>query len=169
MSKPTMRVTEDFTNKFNEVILKLKKDKVLVGVPEAKNSRKDEESTEENNASLLALCTYGSAMENIPPWPVMTIGILDVNNEIADQFKFAAVKSLEQGTNAADTYYNRAGIIASTSIKKVINEQEDVPEGRPRPMTLALRKARGFKGTKYWLVTGQLRNSITYVIEEYKK
>ena len=53
------------------------------------------------------------------------------------------------------------------SIKKVINAQEDVPSDKPSQSTLDARKNRKptpFKGTKYWLVTGQMRNAITYVI-----
>ncbi|MFI5416190.1 MAG: hypothetical protein ACHQXJ_02430, partial [Nitrososphaerales archaeon] len=63
-------------------------------------------------------------------------------------------------------YYERAGIIAANACKKVINDQEGLKP--PAPATLKARKyitASGFKGTKSLLVTGQVRNAITYVVK----
>lgn len=172
MSKPTLKVTSDFTKQFNDAIKRFRHDKVLVGIPEDANDRKPEEgeSAEMGNAALLAIANFGSPMNNIPPWPIMAIGIRNAQDSIATQFKTCAqavLSSLIRGTSgldAMDTYYNRAGIIASTSVKKVINTQEDVPTNKPSDATMHAREARGFKGDKYWLVTGQMRNAITYVV-----
>jgi hypothetical protein len=97
----------------------------------------------------------------------MAIGIRNGQSDITEQYKGAAKLSLSQGLDALDVYYNRAGQIASTEIKKVINAQDGVPADKPAEATLEARKNRKptpFKGTKYWLVTGQMRNAITYVI-----
>lgn len=156
-----LEVTSDFTKQFNETIKKFKNDAVLIGIPEDKTKRKPGDPI--NNATLLAINEFGSAANNIPPRPVMAIGIKKAQDQIAAQFKLAAQKALSQGFRAVDTYYNRAGIIASNSVKKVINSQEGI-DG-PSEATLKARKAAGFKGTKSLIVTGQMRNAITYVIK----
>lgn len=159
MSKPTMKVTSDFTGDFNKIIARFRNDAVLVGIPSETAGRSD---VGINNATLLAINNFGSPMQNIPARPVMENGIRAAQDPIAEQFKLAVSGALTKGLSALDQYYNRAGIIASNSIKKAINSQ-DFPDG-PAESTLAARKAAGFKGTKSLIVTGQMRNAITYVV-----
>lgn len=156
-----MKVTSDFTDKFNQIVKQFKSDAVLVGIPQEENQRDSEALI--NNATLLAINEFGSPVNNIPPRPVMAIGLKKAQEEIGEQFKLAAQKSFDQGINALDTYYNRAGIIASNSIKKVINAQDGIAS--PAESTLAARKSKGFSGTKALIVTGQMRNAITYVVK----
>ena len=168
MSKPTLKVTSDFTDKFNRTVAKFKNDAVLIGIPEADTNRKkaskDESGDAEiTNAAILAINEFGSPLNNIPARPVMAIGIRMAAGEIAAQFRLAAVNALKQGFQALDTYYNRAGLIASNSVKKTINDQEGIDE--PAESTIAARRARGFKGVKALIVTGQMRNAITYVVK----
>lgn len=166
MSQPTLTVTKDFTKSFNDLIKKFKNDDVLVGVP-ASTSKRDGSTI--TNAALLAINNFGSPANNIPPRPVMEIGMRNAQDEIAEQFKKAAQSVLNQGSKALDIYYNRAGMIAANSIKKAINDQELGEEGpEPAESTLKAREARGFKGTKSLIVTGQLRNSITWVLRKDK-
>lgn len=168
MSKPFLKVTSDFTKQFNETIAKFRNDAVLVGIPQENGKRKPELGEEAGpigNAALLAIANFGSAANNIPPWPIMAIGIKNAQAGIVEQLRAGAKLALSQGFSAIDTYYNRAGIIASTAIKKVINSQEGVPPNKPSEATMAARKSDGFKGSKYWLRTGQMRNAITYVIQ----
>lgn len=160
--KPTLKVTRDFTEHVNEIIKKFRHDDILVGIPEEKTERKDSDPI--NNATLLAICNFGSPATGIPPWPVMSIGIKNAQEDIAEQFKKAAVNALSKGLSALSPAYNRIGLIASNSVKLVLNEQEDVPPDKPEESTLKARKHRKFKGTKYWIVTGQMRNAITYVV-----
>lgn len=161
MSKPTLTVTSDFTDDFDKIIARFKHDAVLVGIPETDASRSSDEI---NNATLLAINNFGSPIHNIPARPVMQNGIRFAQGEIAEQFKLAAKGVFTKGFSALDTYYNRAGIIASNSIKKSINDQE-FSDG-PSDSTLAARKRVGFKGTKSLIVTGQMRNAITYVVRQ---
>lgn len=156
--KSTLRVTEDNVDLFNKSIKGLRSDEVLVGIPSTNSSRQNDMN---NNAAILAINEFGSPQNNIPARPVMTIGITKAQEEIAEQFKKAA-QSIMNGKLEIDRYFNRAGIIASTSIKKVINNQEGIAP--PSPYTLKLRQEQGFKGTKALIVTGQMRNSITYVV-----
>lgn len=164
MSKSTLTVTSDFTKNFNDIVSKFKRDAVLVGIPAAETNRKQTDGEEPiNNATLLAINEFGSPQNNIPPRPVMAIGIKAAQPQIAEQFKLAATNALSQGFKALATYYERAGIIASNSIKKTINAQTDIDP--PSAATLAIRKSAGFKGVKALIVTGQMRNAITYVVQ----
>lgn len=161
--KTTLKVTNDFTTEFNNIIQGLKKSQVLVGVPEEKSTRKEAKDTNGiNNATLLAINEYGSPVNNIPSRPVLTIGIRNAKDEIAKQFGLAASVSLDKGVSSVDRYLERAGIIASNSVKKTINSGEGFRG--PAESTLKSRESKGFKGTKSLIVTGQLRNSITYVV-----
>ncbi len=160
--KPTIEVTSDFVKDVNDIIKKFKRDAVLVGIPAEETARQDD--SEPNNATLLALNNFGSPANNIPARPVMALGIAAAQDDIVTAFKQGAKDALTKGLAALPIAYNRVGIIASTSIKKVINSQEGFAP--PSPATLAIRKAEGFKGTKALIVTGQMRNAITYVINE---
>ncbi len=159
--KPPTLVVEDFTEKFNQIVKQFKRDAVLVGIPEDDSER--DESDPVNNATLLALNEFGSAINNIPPRPAMAIGIRNAQAAIAEQFKLAARGALTKGLAALPIAYNRVGIIASSSIKKAINSQEGLAP--LADSTLAAREAAGFKGTKALIVTGQMRNAITYVVK----
>lgn len=161
MSKPTLKVTEDFTDQFNENVKKFKADTVLVGIPQDESARNETDAI--NNATLLAINEFGSPMQNIPPRPVMAIGIRNAQEAIAQQFKLAAQNVLSKGFAALNTFYERAGIIASNSVKKAINSQEGF-DG-PSQATLDAREAAGFAGKKALIVTGQMRNAITYVVK----
>jgi uncharacterized NAD-dependent epimerase/dehydratase family protein len=167
MSKPALVVTSDFTKEFNDTIAKFKRDAVLVGIPEADAERKGENNEEQeapiSNAAILAINEFGSPINNIPPRPVMAIGIRNAQEAIAEELKKATKEALAKGVSVLSKYYNRAGLIASNSIKKAINSQDGI-EG-PSDATLAARESAGFKGTKALIVTGQMRNAITYVVK----
>ena len=164
MSKPTLKV-EDFSKEFAKVIAKFRYDRVLVGIPEEENPRDSQEKGAPiGNAALLAINNFGSPANNIPARPVMQIGIERSQDEIAAQFRAAAVKALSGNVGAVSSAYQRAGIIASNGVKKAINDQIGIDP--PSDATLKSREARGFKGTKALIVTGQMRNAITYVVKE---
>lgn len=161
--QPTLTVTKDFTADFNRIVKSFKQDAVLVGIPASGAERDDDAPI--TNAALLAMANFGSPANNIPAWPIMETGIRNAQDAIAEQFAKAAKEVLTKGTGALETYYERAGSIASSSIKRVLNDQEGVPSDKPEESTMASRKSRGFKGTKYWVVSGQMRNAITYVVQ----
>lgn len=160
MAKPRVKVTVDRTAEVKKIVDGFKNDDVLVGIPAVTSER---EEVGINNAAILAINEFGLPEHNIPPRPVMEIGIKNAQDEIAEEFKKAAQNALSQGLAALNQYYTRAGIIASNAIKKVINSQEDIDP--PSEATLKARQAAGFKGEKALLVTGQMRNAITYVVK----
>lgn len=162
--KPTLTVTKDFTKNFNEAISRFKRDSVLVGIPQENGERDDADPI--TNAAILAINHFGSDDGKIPPRPVLTIGIRNAQEAIAEQFKIACQNVLKKGPAALTTYYERAGLTASNSVKKVINDQEGIKS--PAASTLKARKyitQSGFTGTKSLVVTGQMRNAITYVVK----
>jgi hypothetical protein len=162
--KPTLTVTKDFTKELNETIARFKKDAVLIGIPQSESQREGDE--EINNAAILALNHFGSENAHIPPRPVLTIGIKNAQEAIAEQFKLLAKNILKKGQSALTVYYERAGIIAANACKAVINDGSEILP--PSPATIKARKyltKSGFKGTKSLLVTGQMRNAITYVVQ----
>lgn len=163
MSQPTLKVTSDFTENFNKIIKSFKGDNVLVGIPASDSERDVSEDTQITNAALLAINEFGSPANNIPARPVMAIGIRNAKDQIAEEYKKAMQNALSKGLSALSIFYNRAGLIASNSVKKAINSQEDLAP--PSESTLRARASAGFKGTKSLIVTGQMRNAITYVVK----
>lgn len=159
---PTLKISSDFVKAFSDSISALSLKEVLVGIPEDKTSRESQSTDVINNATILAINEFGSPINNIPSRHPMKTGIKKAQEPIANQFKLCAQNVLTQGAGAIDTYFERAGIIASNSVKQVINNQEDMDP--PSEATLAARQAAGFKGTKSLIVTGQMRNAITYVV-----
>lgn len=158
--KPYMKVTSDTTKNMQKAIDSMKGNMTLVGIPQNDNARQEEGPI--GNAGILFINEFGSPGQNIPARPVMAIGIKNAQPALAEEFKKCAQAALTKGFQAIDQYYERVGIIASNSIKKVINDQDGI-EG-PSEATLKARESRGFKGTKSLVVTGQLRNAITYVV-----
>lgn len=161
MSKrPTLTVTVDRVDEINNIIKSFKRDAVLIGIPSTDSPREDEGI---NNASLLFINNFGSPANNIPPRPVMQIGLFNAQDAIAEEFKGAAKKALAKGLSVLPMFYERIGMIGSNSVKRAINDQIGIDA--PAESTLKGRKARGFNGTKSLLVTGQMRNAITYVVQ----
>lgn len=166
MAKTFLKVKSDFTKGLTGAISALQAKSVAVGIPAAETDRDDGEIT---NAALLFINNFGSPAQNIPARPVMDIGIRNAKDAITAEFEAfgRAVFTKDVGPQAYDKYYNRIGIIASNSIKAVINSQEGIAP--PSEATLANRERKGFKGTKALIETGQLRNAITYVIETKRR
>lgn len=169
MKSKTFLVEKDFTKQFNDAVKRFEKDSVLIGIPEDADGREADGTEEIGNAALLAILNFGSPLNNIPAWNVMGIGIRSAQDAIAKEFEKAAkntltkaVKGQAGGFSDLANYYERAGIIASTAVKTTINSQEDAPA--LAESTLMARKSMGFKGTSRGIVTGQMRNAITYVI-----
>lgn len=165
--KSTLSVTQDFTKRLQDILKGLKRDAVLVGVPEEKGARRNGDSI--SNATLLAINNFGSPARNIPARPVLQVGLRNAQDQIAEQFKRAAQMVLTKGPVALNDCYERAGTIAANSVKKAINDQDFDGAPGPAESTLAARKSHGFLGEKSLVVSGQLRNSITYVFNKENK
>jgi hypothetical protein len=142
---------------------KLASNEVLVGVPREDAARQSEETGPINNATLAYLHENGAPASNTPARPFMAPGIAAVKPRIIKEFEKAAKSAILADDSAIDRGLNRAGLIAQSSIRSVINSgpPPSLAEG-----TLAARRRRGRTGTTPLIDTGQLRNSINYVLRK---
>ncbi|MEN6629824.1 MAG: hypothetical protein ABFC42_09275 [Sulfuricella sp.] len=166
----------------------MKKD-VLVGVPDSTTGRTDGEGM--NNATLAYIHDNGSPAANIPARPFMRPGIKNAEKPIASQMKKAATATLDGKQKEADKALNKAGMVASSSIKEAITDGEGFEAlapgtiaSRNRSRGTASRRdseksylemlsngmspadAQEAAGIKPLINTGSMRNSITYVVRK---
>lgn len=162
---------------------------VLVGVPREEAERKGEVAM--SNAALAYIHDTGAPEAHIPARPFMRPGIKRALPKLAAIFKQAGQAALAGGgAGAVEAQLNRAGLVAQAEIRATINEGIPPPL---KPATVAARRrGRGTKsqrkgeraylarvaagespaaaqsatGIKPLLDTGQLRNSINYVVRK---
>ncbi len=160
MSKNAARKLIDRLPQLKVSLDKLTRQNVMVGVPQDKTRRQEEESPA-GNATLAYIHDNGAPAANIPARPFMKPGVEAAKPTIVKQFQLAAKKALQKDDSAIERGLNMAGLAAQNAIRAAINEGPgpELSEG-----TLAARRRRGRQGTKPLVDTGQLRNSITYVI-----
>lgn len=158
---------------------KLTKSDVLVGVPMDAVPRK--ETGPLNNATLAFIHDRGSPAANIPARPFMEPGIANAKTGIVNQFKIGAQKTLAGDDGAILASLNKAGLLGQSSIRSVINAGI-APPLADSTLRARIRSGKAVKGAKAELAsraegnapgmdlakplvqTGQLRNSINYVI-----
>ena len=149
------------TNKLGDVknrIKELTKDKVFVGVPEG-GGRSDGKMT---NAQIARVHEFGSPAQNIPARPFLTAGVTTAKPEIVTQMRQASLDILSG--KSGDSAFNKAGLIGQAAVKKYVVAGGFAPLS---PKTIQARnraRSNGNGGTKPLIDTGQLLNSITYVI-----
>lgn len=157
-------------------LLALTKKQVLVGVPEENDPRETGDGI--GNASLAYIHDNGSPLANIPARPFMKPGIAKAQDRINDQLFAAAKAQMNDQPEEVDIRLNRAGLIAQSSIKGVINQGEGF---EPLKRATKLARLRRRKAASKWdknkreevmdsmtplRDTGALLNSIMYVVEE---
>lgn len=145
--------------KIIERIKELKKKEILVGIPEDTADRREGEI---NNPSLLYLHTHGSPLRNLPARPVIEAALEDSETQevISADLKLVAEAIMEEDFTKAERLMKLTGMDAVNKIK----EWFENPRNNWPPLKPATIKA---KGSDAILVdTGQMRNSITYVISE---
>lgn len=170
---------------------RLEHKEVLVGVPSGAGSP---EGSSANYASIAFWQDNGAPEANIPARPFMRPGIKSVQKDVALKFKLAAKDGLD-GKSNVEKYLMQAGLIASSGIKNYINEGIDPPLADSTLLARArgaagigIRKgaqaelihrdtinpdtgeayAPGSTGITPLVITGGLRNSITYIIKTNK-
>jgi hypothetical protein len=121
----------------------------------------------------------------------MEPGVKAVRKEIAQEFLNAGKAVFQGGANSVTLYLNRIGIIATRSIKGVITAGIPPPlapstiagrirriKGKKRRQKIADAQAAGTPDSRQsgaegiftpLVVTGQLRNSITYILRKASK
>ncbi len=163
---------------------------VLVGFPESTAERNgDGKSAEINNAALGYIHDQGAPEANIPPRPFMEPGIQEAQEEISAKLGqvLKAVITKGAGADVVDQGLSQVGIIASLAIQNAINE------GPPPPLADSTLRARARRGkgkdrgalreldrrwdgqepsvefAKPLVVTGEMRNAVTYAIRPKSK
>lgn len=137
--------------------------------------------TQINNATLGYIHEHGSPANNIPARPFLVPGVQSAQTKIESRLKKAANAALDGNFGNVDNELNGAGMVARDSVKTKINSGDFVPLAES---TLKARARRGRKGAEEELAnrlaggnpsndsakplidTGQLRNSINYVIRK---
>lgn len=183
--RSVLRVKADRVGELHDMLADLVKEEVLVGVPDTTTDDRDD-GTPITNAALAYIHDRGAPEANIPARPFMIPGMTDAEGPVADSLAQTA-RDVFAGRDKTQVNkgLHKAGMIASTSIKRKLNE------GIPPPLAEAtlrdrLRRAKGRKGEKTELArraageapstqfakplvdTGALRNSINYVIRPRK-
>ena len=154
----TVQVTRDIAEKVLANIRAVPQKKLLVGIPAEENAR----SGEIGNASLGFIHEYGSPARNIPPRPFLVPGVQDAEPQAVAMLAKPTGDALEKGVDVLVRGLERAGLVCQAAVKKRIVSQEGFAPLSPR--TIAARQRKGYKGTKALIRTGQLLNSITYVV-----
>jgi phage gpG-like protein len=148
--------------KFKAAFKNLSSKEVLVGIPSEATERDGSEPI--TNAELGYIHEHGSPEMNIRARPFLAVGVRLVKPKIAKQFKTSAQRVLKSGKDDNDVGLNRVGMIAQNSVRKTINDGTGFEALSDK--TLKARRKRGRTGIKPLIDTGQLRNSITYVIRK---
>jgi hypothetical protein len=163
---------------------------VMVGVPKEKAGRKDGTFS---NVEIAYVQDHGSIDGRIPARPFMEPGIKSVQDKIVAQFEEAGKVAFTGTPKRVEAIFNRIGLIASQGIKAKISEGIPPPlaastiKGRISRIKGKKRRARietALAGDEYMpaipasrqagaegvftplIVTGALRNSITYVLRK---
>jgi hypothetical protein len=134
---------------------------VLIGIPEGNVDRKSGDPA--SNALIGYVQEFGSPANNIPARPFLIPGVQDIQKPAADRLKVAAQRALAGDATQAERQLNAAGLMGQNSARAKINSNIQ-PELSER--TLEARRARGVTRENTLVDTGQLRNSITYVIRK---
>lgn len=176
MMAPTIQVrqTLDKTAAMREAIRALDAGRVLAGIPEDKDARRDAD-TPIGNAAIGYIQENGSPANNIPARPFVRPGIKAVLVEVRELLRAGAREALRGNAGGVTTAFNKIGLLAVNSIRAKFVDNDWAPLA---DSTLAQRGRIGGKMPKKkrgearemprrpnpLIVTGQLRKAITYVI-----
>jgi phage gpG-like protein len=159
--KSGLHTIHDNVAKATAGIEKLATTRVMVGVPAEKGSRSDAEPI--NNAALAYIHENGAPEAGIPARPFLKPGIDTKQAEITTALEKTGRAALDGNPEAVDRGFNIVGLIGQNAVRAKINTGPFTPLTEA---TVAARRARGRTGTKPLIDTGQLRNSLTYVIRK---
>lgn len=157
-------ITKNRVKQVLGAIATLPQQDVLVGVPGDESAR--EAGSPITNAALAYIHDKGAPEANIPARPFMHPGIDAARDVIAEQFRKGGKAALAGNHAGMENALHAAGLKAQASIRRVITDR--IPP-ELAASTLAARRRRGRTGETPLIDTGQLRNSITYVLRRNTK
>jgi hypothetical protein len=141
----------------------LRGSEVLVGIPDTKAERRDEDAEEINNAALGYIHNYGAPEINIPARPFIEPGLEDAAKPINSHLLAAGQQVMNGKKDRAEAELHAVGLVAQNAVRNRINEGPFKPLA---PSTLKARRKRGRTGERPLIDTGQLRNAISYVVRK---
>lgn len=148
-----VKVRKDNTKQLLKNLESMRRFDLLVGVPQEETEREDDEIT---NAQLMFIHSEGSPAHNIPPRPVIEMTLKEEKEKISEKFKKALNVVVKGGDPRAEL--EKLGIYVVNKIKAKFGSEDLAPL---QPATI---KAKG--SDRPLIDTGQLRNSITYVVRK---
>jgi hypothetical protein len=173
MMKMSVSVTKDQTKNLKAAMRLLSRTEVAVGYPEGETKEREDvvndvdgrsvttPAGELSNAQIAYIQDRGSPANNIPPRPFLDDGVASMEAPIEKQLARAASAAVEGNLAEVEKGFQGAGIEAVTGVR---NKLVQGPFEALKERTLAMRKARGFKGTKPLNQTGQLRMAANYAV-----
>lgn len=156
----------DKSSQVAQNLIELSQTRVMAGVPADKAGRDETEGQPINNATLMYIHEHGAPEANIPARPVLGPAMETIRGQVLGMLKKAAEFAGQGDHQNMHNQFIAIGLLAQNAMRKRITEGPFVPL---KPSTLAARRARGRKGTKPLIDTGQLRRALTYVIRKVKK
>jgi len=155
-----VKITQDHLKRVMETLRAMETKDLLVGIPAGENSRDDGPI---GNAQIGYINENGSPAQNIPARPFLAPGVLKAKGAVADLLAAGAAAALDGGSSL-QTAFDKAGLVAQNSVKMTLRAGDGYAP--LSASTLAARARRGVSRTKPLIDTGQLLNSITYVVRD---
>jgi hypothetical protein len=143
----------------------LTKLKAYIGIPGDAPARQPdgaEEPQPPNNAVLGYIHETGIPEKNIPARPFLLPGVEAAMPQITPRLKAMGASALQGDLAAIQKGLNAVGLIGQNAVRAQITDGQHAPLAE---RTLKARQARGRTGTKPLIDTGQLRNSVTYIVK----
>lgn len=156
-----VKITVDKVASIVKAINDLSAKDVLIGVPESSTDRQSGDPA--TNALIGYVQEFGSPANNIPARPFLIPGVQAIQKPAAERLKVAAQRVLSGDLSQTERQLHAAGMMGQNSARAKINSNIQ-PKLSER--TLEARRARGVTRENTLIDTGQLRNSIIYVIRK---
>lgn len=159
--------TVDRTKAVLASIKALARSQVLVGVPSTTAEREPEpdDPAPLTNAEVGYIQENGAPEINLPARPFLKPGVEDEKDAIAARYEKGAKAVLDGRVANIDSIHEQVGLQAQNAVRAKLT---DGPFAPLKDSTLANRRRRGRTGEKPLIDTGQLRNSITFVVRPKK-
>lgn len=165
MAKVIVEATFDAMKKMLDGLDLIRNSGIYVGIPESNASRKnaDEDNTV-TNAQLLFIHTNGSPVNHIPARPVIEPAIRKDKDRLTKMLEKAAVLALSGDKAGFEQQMKLTGMRGQNVSRAYF---VDPGNGWPpnSPSTAARKMAKGSTNPRPLIDTGELRKSITYVVE----
>ncbi len=139
------------------------RNQLMVGIPQSEDPARDDSDV--TNAEIGLIEEFGEPSLNIPARPSLVPGVQNAMPQVRTVLGASLKRYVEGDPTAIQDGLTTSGVLAVSSVKRKITQGPFVPLA---PRTLADRKARGIKGTKPLIATGQFRNAITFILRKLR-